>query len=236
MKLFDCYIGLSVATLVLVCGCSSPQPGPDKTLAGAVLGAGWGAGAGAVVGNQIEGTPTGEGAAIGAGLGLVGGAISGLGYDQTEDTQIEHAKQLRSLEIQNTANGQQIARMQASLDRAIISNSAGGVHSVYFDVDATNIRAGAVANLEAIAESIKTSPAAYRIYVVGHSDDTGDPKYNERLAEARARTVSGYLAARGISSDQITVRSFGAKRPIASNANPVGRQLNRRAEIYIGRQ
>ena len=54
----------SISTLL---ACSNPQPGPDKTIAGALLGAGWGAGAGAVVGNQVS-TP-GKGTAVGAGFG-----------------------------------------------------------------------------------------------------------------------------------------------------------------------
>ena len=65
--------------VLFISGCSNPQPGPDKTAAGAVLGAGWGAGAGAVIGNQVN--YGGEGAAIGAGFGFVQGGLEGAGYD-----------------------------------------------------------------------------------------------------------------------------------------------------------
>ncbi|MCB0354302.1 MAG: OmpA family protein [Bdellovibrionales bacterium] len=217
--------------LFSVFGCSNPQPGPDKTLGGAVLGAGWGAGAGAVAGNQVE--HPGEGVAIGAGFGAVSGALTGAGFDLNESALLEQENALASLRTSNIGNRRQLVQIQDKLDSYARSASLGGVYQVFFDPDATNLRAGAVANLQTIAESMQRNPSAYRIHVVGHSDDNGTPEYNERLALARARTVSGYLAARGISMDQIMVSSFGAERPIATNATPVGRQLNRRVDVFL---
>ena len=108
------------------------------------------------------------------------------------------------------------------------------IYQVYFDPDQTNLRSGAIANLEIVGESIKRNSGIFAITVVGHADDGGSPQYNERLAEARARTVASYLGARGISMDQITVRSFGSKRPLASNTSETGRQLNRRVDVIVG--
>ena len=223
---------LALAASFAVVACS-PQSGPDKTFAGAVLGAGWGAGAGAVVGNQLG--DVGAGAGVGAGIGAASGMLTGIGYDLTEGAQLREEKMLASLRVQNTANERSLALLQATLDNAIYTNALGGVYQVFFDTDATSMKAGAVSSLEVIAEAIKSSPAASIVNVVGHSDDSGKPDYNERLAEARARTVSAYLASRGISMDQIRVKSFGAQRPIASNSLEAGRQLNRRVDIYISR-
>jgi len=90
-------------------------------------------------------------------------------------------------------------------------------------------------NLEAIAESIKSSNVVRKVHVVGHTDDTGSAKYNETLSHARAATVSTYLSSRGIATDQIDVKSMGATKPIATNATEAGRQLNRRVDVYISR-
>lgn len=223
----------SVVFTVLLTACATPTEGPDKTVAGTMLGAAWGAGAGAVVGNQIEGTPVGEGAAVGAGFGAVSGAVGGLAYDSVEEDIIDQDKELASLRVQNNANAHQLARLQAKLDDAITSDLNAGVYQVFFDVDSTNLRAGSTANLEVISDSLKSRTHGYYINVVGHTDDSGDVQYNERIAESRARSVSGYLASRGITLDQIKVASFGAQRPIASNATEAGRQLNRRVDIYI---
>ena len=111
----------------------------------------------------------------------------------------------------------------------------GGVYQVFFDEDQTNLRAGAVSNLENVAESIKASSFMRTVHVAGHTDDTGNTKYNESLAEARAKTVGAYLASRGIPSVQVEVKSYGATKPIATNSTVAGRQLNRRVDVYISR-
>lgn len=224
---------ISFVILVSCClACARPSPGPDKTVGGAILGAGWGAGAGAVVGNQVDNV--GPGAAIGAGIGMVNGAMGGYAYDAIEGETIQNTQELRALEVQNSANSRQLAMLQRKLDQALVQDAVGGIYQVFFDADGTNLKAGAIANLEAIADGLKTNPYVARIQVVGHSDDAGTPDYNQRLAEARARAVAAYLTARGISSTQIVVNSFGATRPIASNTSETGRQLNRRVDILIG--
>lgn len=211
--------------------CQRPQPGPDKTAAGGILGAGLGGGMGAVLGHQLG--YTGEGLVIGAGFGLLQGALIGAGYDSVEATQIKHERELAELRSVNMSTRAQLAQIQYDLDRAVDTDLSGGVYQVYFDSDVTSMNAGATANLEIIADTIRKSPRAYTVHVVGHTDDSGNKQYNERLAEARARSVSAYLAGTGISSDQIRVESHGSTRPLASNATPEGRQLNRRVDVYI---
>ena len=98
-------IGFSKAFLVSILaaaahtltGCSNPQPGPDKSAAGAILGAAWGAGAGAVIGNQVS-IPD-KGVAVGAGFGATAGLLHGMGYDLSEGVQLEQNRQLASLKI-----------------------------------------------------------------------------------------------------------------------------------------
>jgi outer membrane protein OmpA-like peptidoglycan-associated protein len=219
-----------VALSSVITGCA-PRSGIDKTAISSGVGAGIGAGAGAIVGNQVANL--GPGAAIGAGAGLLSGFSTGLMYDTMESRMITQEKDLKAIQNQNDSNTAKLARLQDKLDRALLSDSFSGMYQVYFDTDIGELRAGSAANLETIANSIKMSPAAHMINVVGHADDSGNPEYNERLAEARARNVAAILSARGISTDQINVASYGAKRPIASNTTEMGRQLNRRVDIFI---
>ena len=217
--------------LCLLSACNNPQQGYDKSLGGAVLGAAWGAGAGAVIGHQLG--YAGEGVAIGSGFGLVSGALVGLGYDLNEDALIEQEKILASLKLQNEINTRQLANLQTKLDSGTAYNFSAGVHQVFFDTDVTSLRSGAVANLEVVAEQIKRNPYLRKVHVVGHSDDSGSPEHNARLAEARARSVSAYLASRGIPMGQIEVSSHGSERPVTTNTTDMGRQLNRRVDVYI---
>lgn len=223
-----------LALVFVICGCDSPAHGPDKAAAGAVLGGGWGAGAGAIVGNQVSNV--GPGIAIGAGMGAAAGLLTGAGFDVLESGMKEQEGELASLTAQNEANGAQISGLQTTLDRLAGSSSGGfGVFQVFFDIDATNLKAGAIANLEVIADSIKSNPTAAQVVVVGNADDSGNPEYNMQLSESRAREVSSYLMRRGISRDQIKIKSLGSSNPIASNISPAGRQLNRRVDVYIGK-
>jgi outer membrane protein OmpA-like peptidoglycan-associated protein len=223
---------LIVLTLTLIAGCA-PRSGTDKALISSGVGAGVGAGAGAIVGNQVANL--GPGAAIGAGAGLISGFSTGLMFDSVETRMLAQEKDLKAIQNQNDANTNKLARLQDKLDQALMNESFSGIYQVFFDTDIGELRSGSVANLETIANSIKMSPYAYRVNVVGHADDSGNPEYNERLAESRARTVASILSSRGISMDQIVVTSHGAKRPIAANTTEMGRQLNRRVDIIVGK-
>lgn len=227
------YGSLLVIGAVALAACSVPTPGPDKTAAGTVLGAAWGAGAGAAIGNQIN--SQGGAIAVGAGFGAVAGMMAGAQQDIEEGTQLDQNRRLAALKVQTFANQMELERIQAHLDIPQGAPKTSAVYQVFFDEDATSMRSGAVANLEAIAESIKTNPYVGSVSVIGHSDDTGNTDYNEKLALARATSVAGYLASRGISLDKIKTSGVGSQKPIANNATPAGRQLNRRVDVQIGR-
>jgi len=73
----------------------------------------------------------------------------------------------------------------------------------------------------------------------GHTDSYGSEAYNVELSLWRAMAVADELIARGIRRDRIAVEAYGAKRPVAPNThpdgrdNPAGRAMNRRVEVVI---
>lgn len=227
-KVFRCSLAVVIPAFV---ACSNPQAGPDKSIAGALLGAGWGAGAGAVVGNQVS-TP-GKGVAVGSGFGAAAGLLMGLGYDLEEGVQLEQNRQIAELRVQNAANYNAISKVQSKLDLSLCADPIEGVYTVYFDEDQTNPRIGAISNLETVAEALKSNPRDRKLLVAGHTDDTGRPDYNDKLALARAQSVAAYLAGRGIPIDRIRIESFSASKPVATNRTAAGRQLNRRTEVSL---
>lgn len=219
----------------LFSSCSTPNPGPDKTVGGAVLGAAWGAGAGAVVGNQLMPDRAGEGTAVGAGLGIISGALTGLMYDSIEDKHLKLSKKLASLRRQNIANGNRLASLQSNVDSGTAKDIQAGVYQVFFDTDQTNLRFGAIKNLQDYADLLRKTPSRYSVKVVGHTDDTGNDQYNDKLALDRAKTVGSYLMARGLNVSDLSVSSKGAKNPIATNKTAEGRQLNRRVDVFLSK-
>jgi outer membrane protein OmpA-like peptidoglycan-associated protein len=225
---------IGVAVLVLCAMACRPTPGPDKTVVGATLGAGWGAGAGAVIGNQVN--ATGAGAAIGAGFGAVSGAVTGVGLDISEGNELAMQRELDVLRVQVAANNRSLRRMQSTLDdrtRSLTASNPTGV--IYFDEGQASLRLGSVEQLQRLSEAIKVNPYVGIVEVHGHSDDLGNSERNERLSEARSRTVASFLGSQGISMGQIKLFSHGASRPVASNESEPGRQLNRRVEVVVTR-
>ena len=73
------------------------------------------------------------------------------------------------------------------------------------------------------------------IRVVGHADATGEPRYNQWLAERRANRVRSYLVEAGVSGSRIAVEAVGDTAPIGANDSDAGRASNRRAEIVLER-
>jgi len=74
------------------------------------------------------------------------------------------------------------------------------------------------------------------IHIVGHTDSTGNDKYNQALSKKRANSVADYWISQSVPSEKITQRGEGERKPIASNETPEGRDQNRRVEITIYRK
>ena len=72
------------------------------------------------------------------------------------------------------------------------------------------------------------------VMVEGHTDSTGNNETNQPLSQQRAKAVQDYLVAnKTITSDKIASQGFGSSRPLASNATPDGRAMNRRIDVII---
>jgi outer membrane protein OmpA-like peptidoglycan-associated protein len=72
------------------------------------------------------------------------------------------------------------------------------------------------------------------VTVEGHTDSTGSTEVNQRLSQERAEAVRAYLVAnQTLPSDRISASGYGPDRPLASNATPEGRAVNRRIDVLI---
>jgi outer membrane protein OmpA-like peptidoglycan-associated protein len=72
-----------------------------------------------------------------------------------------------------------------------------------------------------------------KIEISGHTDKTGSEPLNFKLSEARAKVVVDYLVKKGIEATLLEFRGYGSLQPIADNATPDGRKMNRRVEFKI---
>jgi outer membrane protein OmpA-like peptidoglycan-associated protein len=72
-----------------------------------------------------------------------------------------------------------------------------------------------------------------RIEVGGHTSREGSYAVNQRLSEARAKSVYNYLIRKGILPERVTYRGYNYSQSIEDENTEVGRMLNRRVEITV---
>jgi outer membrane protein OmpA-like peptidoglycan-associated protein len=73
-----------------------------------------------------------------------------------------------------------------------------------------------------------------RVLIEGHTDKTGNPAFNLKLSELRAKAVRDYLIAHGgYDASRFQITGYGDTKPIAGNDTKAGRAQNRRVEVTI---
>ena len=67
------------------------------------------------------------------------------------------------------------------------------------------------------------------VVLEGHADERGTREYNLALGERRANSAKDYLMTYGISSNRISIISYGKERPVDSGSDPLAWSKNRRS-------
>lgn len=83
-----------------------------------------------------------------------------------------------------------------------------------------------------VAEFMKKNEKVF-VFITGYTDELGSYAYNVNLSIFRANIVKSYFVGKGIDKSRIKVSGLGSADPVASNATPEGRSLNRRVEIEL---
>ena len=103
--------------------------------------------------------------------------------------------------------------------------------TVTFAFNQSTLTPEAMATLDRQAGWIRQFPEV-RFSVYGHADKVGSNGYNYALGLRRARTVVGYLEAKGISGSRLqALVSYGETRPVVNTQAP--EQQNRRAVTTV---
>ena len=99
---------------------------------------------------------------------------------------------------------------------------------VFFDYDESKFKDEGVETLKRQAKFL-IGNKDITITIEGHCDERGTREYNLALGERRANAAKDYLMTYGISSDRISVLSYGKERPVDSGSNPLAWSKNRRS-------
>lgn len=204
---FPLQLSVLALTGALLAGCQTQQ-GHNATL-GTGVGAATGAGLGAIFGG-------GQGAAIGAAAGAAVGGITGYNWQAIRNR----------LSGATAGTGAQVSEQpDGSLKLNIPS-------SISFDTNSYAIKPSFTPVLDQVSQTLTQHPELIA-QVVGHTDSTGQPQYNQTLSRERAQSVAQYLAQHGVALQRLTAEGRGQTQPIADNSLQAGRAQNRRVEIYL---
>lgn len=215
MRLNRVIAGVGIAALLAGCAAVNDTMGGmsqgGRTAAGAGAGAAVGAGLGAIIGDSSKA------ALIGAGIGAVAGAVAGYNWAGIKnDVQQSGA----------TSLGVDVVEMPDGTLKVLIPSH------VSFDTGKYALKPELLPVLDSVARALTQHPEL-RAKAIGYTDSTGTAQVNQTLSVNRARAVTDYIAARGISGTRLMSEGRGPSNPIADNTTVEGRAMNRRVELFL---
>lgn len=105
--------------------------------------------------------------------------------------------------------------------------------NIFFDVNKWDLKPESKAELEKLAAFLAKNPTL-KIELGGHTDNSGDKKFNELLSTNRAKSVYDYVIANGkIAPARLSYKGYADKRPKVPNDSPENKAKNRRTEFKV---
>lgn len=104
--------------------------------------------------------------------------------------------------------------------------------NVLFATGAYLLPKDAAVELDKLVQVLTENPGL-KVEISGHTDNVGKAEDNVRLSSNRARAIVEYLQAKGISSERLSYKGYGATQPVADNSTEEGRAKNRRTSFCI---
>lgn len=151
---------------------------------------------------------------------IPGYGLSELGYEVT-------VVETKEMEQQINLSG---------IEKAMNENGKISLYGILFNTGSDVIQSASYAEIEMIAQYLKKHPNK-KIYVVGHTDNTGNYQNNMSLSARRAGSVKKALTSKyGIADSRMIAAGVGPLAPEATNTGEAGRKKNRRVEIVLNEQ
>lgn len=105
------------------------------------------------------------------------------------------------------------------------------LYGILFDVNKAVIKPESETALQTVIDYLNANPGV-KIYIVGHTDNTGVFANNSKLSKDRALAVKNYLVTKGkIDPARLGSEGVASLCPVSTNSTEEGKALNRRVEI-----
>jgi OOP family OmpA-OmpF porin len=105
------------------------------------------------------------------------------------------------------------------------------LYGIHFASDSAVLNKDSDGTLAEMAKLLKSQPSL-KVYIVGHTDDSGALAHNLALSQQRADAVAKALATQyGIAPTRLAAKGLASYAPVASNHTDAGKTQNRRVEL-----
>ncbi|MBK7971465.1 MAG: OmpA family protein [Bacteroidetes bacterium] len=184
--------------------------------------------------------PTNAGIKINMGSGTMGGTfyiagskqnvyivISGKRYSDNETVVL-----LDILETQEMEDN--LIKINADfIADKLFKEGKVALNGILFDFNKATIKDESKPLVDEIAKFLKANPTVI-IFVVGHTDMTGEVQYNIDLSDRRAKAVKEYLITQHqIAEGRLLPYGVGPLAPADNNTTESGKEKNRRVELVL---
>lgn len=133
--------------------------------------------------------------------------------------------------IEKESMNQDVVADASSMANTIKQTGKVAVYGIYFDTGKSVLKAESKGTLEEISKLLKAD-TGLKLYVVGHTDNTGTFDANMKLSMERAASVVNALVSQySVNTASLKACGSGPISPVASNDTEEGKALNRRVEL-----
>jgi OmpA-OmpF porin, OOP family len=133
--------------------------------------------------------------------------------------------------IEKEAMEQDVVADASSMANSIRETGKVALYGIYFDTGKATLKPESLSTLQEIAKLLKSDPAL-KLFVVGHTDNTGGFDANMKLSMERAAAVVNELVTKhSVSAAILKACGDGPTAPVATNTTEEGKALNRRVEL-----
>lgn len=114
-----------------------------------------------------------------------------------------------------------------------LTEKVGITLKLNFDTDKADIKSEFSEEIGKVASFMRQYPGS-SVVIEGHTDNTGNSDYNQKLSQRRAEAVADSLVRdHGVAGDRVKAVGYGDTQPVADNSTAAGRAQNRRVEAAI---
>lgn len=127
--------------------------------------------------------------------------------------------------VSRQVSGKAAAAARAARAAATAQGAATPSAVVVYLFNTDNSEVPETASLTAVARQV--AKTGKTVVVKAFTDETGNPAYNRRLSEKRARAIGDYMIAHGVPASKVKAKGYGPTHAYATNAQ------DRRAEVTV---